>query len=198
MSGNFLSCSKGVKDPLEVPEFKCDYPLLASAEMGVISSGGENLLDFLELRQVLSTYEGASGIRSGGLSKGQSPWELLGGLSGFLFRRSWGLRPCVDSVPEPEDSSPVQTWILGVLLDSPQGSQSSSRVGAWTCAFLPSCSSSVALPFTWIKGSVSFPRGFPTRLSHEAFPRGFPKRLSHEAFPQGCPTCHHVVSRCSA
>ena len=198
MSGNFLSCSKGVKDPLEVPEFKCDYPLLASAEMGVISSGGENLLDFLELRQVLSTYEGASGIRSGGLRKGQSPWELLGGLSGFLFRRSWGLRPCVDSVPEPEDSSPVQTWILGVLLDSPQGSQSSSRVGAWTCAFLPSCSSSVALPFTWIKGSVSFPRGFPTRLSHEAFPRGFPKRLSHEAFPQGCPTCHHVVSRCSA
>ena len=198
MSGNFLSCSKGVKDPLEVPEFKCDYPLLASAEMGVISSGGENLLDFLELRQVLSTYEGASGIRSGGLRKGQSPWELLGGLSGFLFRRSWGLRPCVDSVPEPEDSSPVQTWILGVLLDSPQGSQSSSRLGAWTCAFLPSCSSSVALPFTWIKGSVSFPRGFPTRLSHEAFPRGFPKRLSHEAFPQGCPTCHHVVSRSSA
>ena len=57
MSGNFLICSKGVKDPLEVPEFKCDYPLLASAEMGVISSGGENLLDFLELRQVLSTYD---------------------------------------------------------------------------------------------------------------------------------------------
>ena len=171
MSGNFLSCSKGVKDPLEVPEFKCDYPLLASAEMGVISSGGENLLDFLELRQVLSTYEGASGIRSGGLRKGQSPWELLGGLSGFLSRRCWGLRPCVDSVPEPEDSSPVQTWILRVLLDSPQGSQSSSRVGACTCAFLPSCSSSVALTFAWIKGSVSFPRSFPTRLSHRAVPR---------------------------
>ena len=171
MSGNFLRCSKGVKDPLEVPEFKCDYPLLASAEMGVISSGGENLLDFLELRQVLSTYEGASGIRSGGLSKGQSPWELLGGLSGFLSRRCWGLRTCVDSVPEPEDSSPVQTWILRVLLDSPQGSQSSSRVGACTCAFLPSCSSSVALPFAWIKGFVSFPRSFPTRLSHRAVPR---------------------------
>ena len=58
MSGNFLSCSKGVKDPLEVPEFKCDYPLGASAEMGLISPGGENLLDFLELRQVLSTYDG--------------------------------------------------------------------------------------------------------------------------------------------
>ena len=31
----------------------------ASAEMGLISPGGQNLLDFLELRQVLSTYDGA-------------------------------------------------------------------------------------------------------------------------------------------
>ena len=58
MSDNFLSCSKGLKDPLEVPELKCDYPLVASMEMGLISPGGENLLDFLELRQVLSTYDG--------------------------------------------------------------------------------------------------------------------------------------------
>ena len=57
MSGKFLSCSKGVKDPLEVPEFKSDYPLVVSAEMGLISPGGVNLLDFLELRQVLSSYE---------------------------------------------------------------------------------------------------------------------------------------------
>ena len=55
---------------------------------------------------------------------------------------------------------------LGVLLESAQGSQSSSREGACTCAFLPSCSISVALPFAWIKGSVAFPRGFPTGLSH--------------------------------
>ena len=55
---------------------------------------------------------------------------------------------------------------LGVLLESPQGSQSSSRVGACTCAFLPSCSSSLTLPFAYIKGSVAFPRGFPTGLSH--------------------------------
>ena len=58
MSGNFLSCSKGVKDPLEVPEFKVDYPLVASAEMGLISPELKNLLNFLELRQVLSTYDG--------------------------------------------------------------------------------------------------------------------------------------------
>ena len=55
MSGNFLSCSKGVKDPLEVPEFWCEKPRDASGEMGLISPGGENLLDFLELQQVLST-----------------------------------------------------------------------------------------------------------------------------------------------
>ena len=52
--------------------------------MGLISPGGENLLDFLELRHVLSTNVGTSGSRSGGLRKGQSPSELLGGLSGFL------------------------------------------------------------------------------------------------------------------
>ena len=68
---------------------------------------------------------------------------------------------------------------LGVLLESPQETQSSSRVGACTCAFLSSCSSSVTLPFAWIKGSVAFPRGFPMWLSHVAFPRVFPTGLSH-------------------
>ena len=58
MSGNFLSCSKGVKDALEVPKVRCDYIRDASAEMCLISPGGENLLDFLELGQVLSTYDG--------------------------------------------------------------------------------------------------------------------------------------------
>ena len=58
MSAKFLSCSKGVREPLEVPEFRCDLPRDTSAEMGLISPGGENLLDFLKLRQVLSTYDG--------------------------------------------------------------------------------------------------------------------------------------------
>ena len=57
MSMNFLSCSKGVKDPLEVPDVRCDYPLDATEELGLISLGGENLLDFLEFQQVLSTYD---------------------------------------------------------------------------------------------------------------------------------------------
>ena len=46
--------------------------------MGLISPGGENLLDFLEFRQVLSITTGTSGTRSSGLRKGQSPYELLG------------------------------------------------------------------------------------------------------------------------
>ena len=58
MSANFLSCRYVVKDPLEVPEFRCDLPRDASAEMGLISPGGENILDFLELREVHSTYDG--------------------------------------------------------------------------------------------------------------------------------------------
>ena len=74
---------------------------------------------------------------------------------------------------------------LGVLLESPPGSQSSSRVGACTCAFLPRCSSSVMLPSRGSRGQW---------LSLEASSRGFPIRLSHEAFPQGCPTCHRGVS----
>ena len=114
---------------------------------------------------------GPLGTRSGGLRKGQSPCELLWGISGFLSRRCRGLRPCVESVPEPEDSSPVMIWILGYFWSVPTGSQSSSRVGACTCAFLPSWSSRVTLPFACIKGSVAFPRGFPTRLSHRAAPR---------------------------
>ena len=76
--------------------------------MGLISPGGENLLDFLELPQVLSTCDGDLGTRSGGLRKGQSPCELLGGPSGFLSRLCRGLRRCVETVPEPEDSSPGQ------------------------------------------------------------------------------------------
>ena len=56
MTQNFLRCSKGLKDPLEVPDVRCDYPRDASAKMGLISPGGKNPLDYLQLRQVLATY----------------------------------------------------------------------------------------------------------------------------------------------
>ena len=78
---------------------------------------------------------------------------------------------------------------LRIPLQCRHGSWGTSRVspgksvlvscGGVTGDFLPSCSSSVTLPFAWIKGSGAFPPGFPTRLSHEAFPRGVPTGLSH-------------------
>ena len=46
--------------------------------MGFISPGGENLLDYLELRQVLSTYDGDLRDPLWWPQEGQSPWELLG------------------------------------------------------------------------------------------------------------------------
>ena len=44
-----------------------------------------------------------------------SPMGVARGLSGFLSRRCRGLRPCVESLPKPEDSSPVLTWIWGTF-----------------------------------------------------------------------------------
>ena len=96
MSGNFLSCSK---DPFEFPEFRCDEPPDASEEMGLISPGGENLLNFLELWQVLSTYDEDLRDPLWWPQERPDPYKLLGGLSGFLSRRSRGLRSCVESVP---------------------------------------------------------------------------------------------------
>ena len=56
--GELLELQQACEGPLEIPDVRCDKPRYASAEMGLISPGGENLLDFLELLQVLSTYDG--------------------------------------------------------------------------------------------------------------------------------------------
>ena len=118
---------------------------------------------------------GTSGTWCGGLRKGQSPCELLGGLLGFLSRRCRGLRPCVESVPEPEDSSPVLTWILGYFWNLLRGVSPRLKWG-----HARSLSSR----------AVAAVSRFPSRgsrdlwLSLEAFPRGFPTRVSHTAVPR--------------
>ena len=132
---------------------------------------------------------GTSGTRSDGLRTGRSPFELLGGLSGFLSRRCQGLRPCVESGPEPEDSSPVLTMILGYFWSLPRGVSPRLEWGH-ACAHTSRVVEAVSC--------------FPSRGSRdvwlylEAFPRGFPTRLSHEVLPQGCPTCHRAGSQTSA
>ena len=118
---------------------------------------------------------GTSGTRSGGLRKGKSPCELLGGLSGFLSLRCLGLRPCVESVSEPEDSYPVLTWILGYFWSLPRGV--SSRLERGHARTLSS-------------RAVAVLSRFPSRgsrdlwLSLEAFSQGFPTRLPHRAVPR--------------
>ena len=108
---------------------------------------------------------GTSGARSGGLRKGQSPCELLGGLSGFLCGRCWGLRPSVEKVPEPEDSSPVLTWILGYFSSLPRGVTARLYWGH-ACAL----SSRAVAAVSHFPSRGSRDRGFPSRLSDEAFP----------------------------
>ena len=104
------------------------------------------------------------------MASGKASPELLGGLSGFHSRRCWGLRYSVDSVPEPEDSSPVLTWILGYFWSLARGvnpglewghaSALSSRVVAEVSPFLSRGSRDQGLSLE------AFPRGFPTVLSH--------------------------------
>ena len=50
--------------------------------MGLISPGGENLLDFLELRQVLSTYDGDLRDPLWWPQERPVPLRLLGGHTG--------------------------------------------------------------------------------------------------------------------
>ena len=86
MSGNFLSCSKGVKDlwkfqrlgvsSLETPQRKWPSSRLE----------GRTFWIFLGCGRCSRLPTGTSETRSAGLRKGQSPCELLGGLSGFLSR----------------------------------------------------------------------------------------------------------------
>ena len=119
---------------------------------------------------------GTSGTRSGGLRKGHSPCELPGGLSGFLSLRCRGLRPCVESAPETEDSSPVQTWNLGYFWSLPRGV--SPRLEWGHARALSS-------------RAVAAVSRIPSRGSRD-------QGLSPEAFTQGCHTCHRGVSRFSA
>ena len=149
---------------LEMPERKWASPRLEGKTSWIFSSCGR--------RSRLTT--GTSGTRSGGLRKGESTCESIGGLSGFLSRRCQGLRSCMESVPEPEHSSPVQTWILGYFWSLPRGV--SPRLG-WGHAR--------ALSSRAVAAVSRFPSRGTRDLWHtlEAFPRGFsrgfPTGLSH-------------------
>ena len=81
----------------------------------------------------------------------------------------------MESVPEPEHSSPVQTWILGYFWSLPRGVSPRLEGGQGR-----------ALSSRAVAAVSRFPsRGSrDLRLSLEAFPRGLPTRLSHRAVPR--------------
>ena len=138
--------------------------------MGLISPGGGTSWIIASCGRCFRLMTGTTGTRSGGLRKGQSPCELLGGLSGFLSRRCWGLRPCVESVLEPEDSSPVVTWIFGYFWSLPRGVSLRLEWGHARALSSRAVAAVLRLPS---RGSrdlwlclEAFQQGFPTGLSH--------------------------------
>ena len=175
MLGNFLSCSKGVKDPFEVPRLGVISLETAQRKWASSRLVLRTSWIFSSCGRCSRLTTGTSGTRSVGLRKGQSPWELHGALLGFLTHRCRSIRPCVESVPEPEDSSPVMTWILGYFWSLPRG------VGPgleWGHARALSSRGVAAVL------RVPSPESRDQGLSLEAFPRGFPTRLSHRAVPR--------------
>ena len=90
--------------------------------MGLISNGGENFLNFLEVLQVLSTYDGDLRDPIWWPRERPVPMPVARGPLGIPLPSMPGLRPCVESVPEPEDSSPMLTWIFGYFWSLPMES----------------------------------------------------------------------------
>ena len=142
--------------------------------MGLISPGGENLLYFLELRQVLSTYDGDFRAPLWWPQERPVPMRVARGPLGIPLPSMPGPNILCGVGAGPEDSSPVLTWILGYVLSLPWG-VSPRLEGGMHVRFPPQCSSSVSFPS---RGSRDL------WLSLEAFPRGFPSSLSHKAVPR--------------
>ena len=143
--------------------------------MGLISPGGENLLDFLELRQVLSTNDGDFRDPLWSPQERPVPMRVARGPLGILSGLCRGLRPCVESVPEPENSSPVPTWILGYFWSLPRGVSPRLEWGHARALSSPAVAAVSRFPSRgsrdlWLSLEV-FTRGFPTRLSHMVVPR---------------------------
>ena len=138
--------------------------------MGIISPGGESLLDFLEWRQVLSNYDGNLRDPLWRPRERPVPMRVAREPIGVPLQSMPGLRPRVESVPEPEDSSSLLTWILGYFWSLPRGvsprlewgheSALSSRAVAAVLRFPSRGSSDLCLSLK------ACPGGFPTGLSH--------------------------------
>ena len=93
---------------------------------------------------------------------------MLGGIGGRRKRGRQRMR-WLDGITDSMDMSLGE--LRELVMDRGAVTHGVAKSRECTSAFLPSFSSTVTLPVVWIKGSLSFPRGFPTRLSHRAVPR---------------------------
>ena len=143
--------------------------------MALISPGWENLLDFLEFRQALSTYDGD--LRDPLLWPQERPVPKLvaRGPLGIPLPSISGPKTLGGVGARPEVSSPVLTWILGYFWSLPSGV--SPRL-EWGDARALSSRAVVAVSSFPSRGSrdlwlslKAFPQGFPTSLPQRAVPR---------------------------
>ena len=143
--------------------------------MGLISPGGENLLDFLELRQVLSTYDGDFRDPLWWPQERPVPMRLARGPIGIPLPSKPGPKTLCGVGAGTCGFLPVLTWNLGYFWSLPRGV---SPLLEWGHAR--------ALSSRALEAVSRFPsRGSRDQgLSLEAFPRGFPTRLSHRAVPR--------------
>ena len=97
--------------------------------MGLISPEGQNLQDFLELGQVLSTYDGDLSDLLWWPQERPVPMRVARGPLGIPLPSMPGLKSLCGAGAGTSGFLSSADMDLGVLLVSPQGSQSSSRVG---------------------------------------------------------------------
>ena len=126
--------------------------------MGLISTEEENLLDFLELRQVLSTYD-------------RDLRDSVAGVSRFPSRGSRDLWLSLEAFPRgfPTGLSHVPPWcesILGVKIEAVQGKQVPLKL----------TDTSGGLLEWWHDPGI--PLAFPIESPYSCDATGMPKNLS--------------------
>ena len=140
--------------------------------MGLISPGGENLLDFLELRQVLSPYDGDLRDPLWWPQERPVPMRVARGVSGYS---------------PIDDGAQDHVWCrcrnLRIPLQCRHGSCGTSGVSPESSVLVSSGDIGAISSRT-----VAAVSRFPSRGLRDLW-------LSLEAFPQGFPTCHRGVSR---
>ena len=142
--------------------------------MGLISPGGANLLDFPEFRQVLSTYDGDLRDPLWWPQERPVPMRVIRGPLGPPLPSMPGPKTFVESVPEPEHSSSVLTWMWGTFGVS-LGESVLVSCGGMHVRFPPEMGQQCHVSRRVDQG-IS---GFSSSLFHKAFPRGFSTGPSH-------------------